>query len=177
MGNGAGCRRVCCVRNIKEWGQFLLLNLWLTLWAVFVLHSHCQWNGKCVCVLQECQDVAEVFGEQLGWDFSLVGAFCNVNIEQKKSTWWESALDLFVLLLDLFPKSDPWVLLKERCSFCQNKVMFLVPRSRQLCRQENSRDKKVATYRTLLIHSGSRGLAKTHCPPISVTSSECTGKM
>lgn len=37
-------------------------------------------NGKCSWVLQECLEVAEVFDEQPGWDLSLPGAFCCVNI-------------------------------------------------------------------------------------------------
>lgn len=37
-------------------------------------------NGKCFWVLQECLEVAEVLDEQRGWDLSLLGAFCGVNI-------------------------------------------------------------------------------------------------
>lgn len=68
---------------------------------------------------------------------------------------------------DLFPKSDSWVLLKGRCSFCQNNAMLLGPKNRELCRQDDFRDKKVGTYRTLPIHCGSRRLAKIHYSPIS----------
>ena len=66
---------------LKESGHFLLLNLWLNLWAVFVASSHHKQNGKCSCLLQARWDLAEVFGEQVGRDFSLVGAFWNVNRE------------------------------------------------------------------------------------------------
>lgn len=182
MGYGAGCRRVCWLRNINESRHFLLLNLWLTLWAVFVLRSHYRQNGKCsFCILQECWDVAKVFGEQLGWDFSLVGAFCNVNIEKKKRPDQKIYLTCLRVKLctfsgALFPKSDPWVLLKGRCGFCQNNAVFLAPKNRGLCRQEDLRDKKVGTYRTLPIHCGSKGLAKTHCPPVSVKILSTQGK-
>lgn len=82
-GHGAGCRRVCWERSLYELRHFFffLLNLWLTFWAVLVLCSYHKRNGTCSGILQECWDVAKVFGEQLGWDFSLAGAFCNVNKE------------------------------------------------------------------------------------------------
>lgn len=76
-----GCVGRGAFMNWDTFFFFFLLNLWLTLWAVLVLCSYHKRNGTCSGILQECWDVAKVFGEQLGWDFSLAGAFCNVNKE------------------------------------------------------------------------------------------------
>lgn len=97
----------CWLRNINESGQVLLSNLRLTLRAVFVLCPHYKWSGKCSWILQEYWDVAKVFGEQLGRDFSLVGSMLQSKhrIKKKKelnrkSAWPVCELN-FVLFLEL----------------------------------------------------------------------------